>query len=543
MSKYAGFNSVELHKPQKSIFDLSHTKRTSTRMGRLTPILNVEAIPGDTFRGSSEVLCRLAPLLAPIYDEIIMYVHYFFVPNRLLWEEWEEFITGGRLGENVDPVTAPIPPRFDIGAMINLQPTILQKSTTWDYLGGPVLPIFPDDGDSWNSHYADLMPMAAVALCWMEYYRDRNFVADDELAFPLPSGTIATADAIGYLQERTRHYLKDYFTSGLPFTQRGSEVLIPIIMDGYAPIVIDPVSPPTTNALVSGTEDGTPVGWSATVDENVPASQGIWARLDDANVGQASSINDLRTAWALQSWLERNAIGGSRYTESIQAHFAVRPQDARLQRPEYIGGGRIRVNISEVVTTSYSTNEVDTVIPAANLAGHGVTYGDTNQFNYFCTEHGFIIGLLSIMNPPSYHQGLPKMFRRRSFLDYPWPAFAKLGEQPIEKLELYAIAANDTPDANGELPLFAYTARYSDWKNILNTSHGDFHDDLLFWTLTRQLTSNPVLGEAFLEFEGNSQDRLFAVNTGTDYFWLYVHNRLSVKRALPYYGTPATIGA
>jgi len=180
-------------------------------------------------------------------------------------------------------------------------------------------------------------------------------------------------------------------------------------------------------------------------------------------------------------------------------------------------------------------------VPQANMAGHGVTYGNTNRFNYFCTEHGFIIGIISIMNPPSYQQGLPRMFRRRSFLDYPWPTFAKLGEQQVNDHEIYADPASLTEDADGEMPLFGYQSRYADWKYICSTNHGDFKDTLLFWTLTRTFLEPPVLSETFNQFDDETQNRIFAV-PDVDSFWLYVNNRVTVKRPLPYFGTPNTLG-
>lgn len=511
-------------------------------MGRLTPCFIQEAIPSDYFVGSSEMLVRLAPLLAPIYDQIQVYVHFFFVPNRLLWEDWEEFITGGRLGVGVDPVTAPVPPYIDLGANMTAYGSFFEKSSLADYLGCPPWPFTGEISSDYDGIQLDMMPFLAYQKVWYDFYRDRNYVSDDFMTFPFPSGAVSVVDAGEYLSVQLRNYKHDYFTSALLFTQRGEEVVIPVEFSGYAPVVVDPVSPPTTNALVNGTEDGGAVAWSVGVDANVPSSQDMWANMEGVDIAQTTTINDFRSAYALQVWLERNAIGGSRYVESIQAHFGPGlAKDPRLQRAEYIGGGRIPVKISEVVSTAFSSDGTD-IVPLANMGGHGVTYGNTNRFKYFCPEHGFIIGMLSIMNPPSYHQGLPRMFRRKSFLDYPWPTFAKLGEQTVSVAELYANAVNLTENVDGELPLFGYQSRYADWKYVPNTSHGDFHDTLLFWTLTRTFTSAPALVNQFVLFDDESQDRIFAVNGEADNFWLYVHNRVTVKRPLPYFGTPNTLG-
>lgn len=555
MSKFAGFQKVKLKRPQRSTFDLSHQKRLSTRMGRLTPVFISEAIPGDSFFVSSEVLLRLAPLLAPIYDSIQLFVHFFFVPYRLLWAEWTNFITGGREGTEVPP----IPPYVDIGEVLAVTPPHpFSKSSLSDYLGVPLFDDIATPASAYDGTTLSILPHLAYLQVYMDYYRDRNYVSDEFLtaeSLPVSSGD-KTADFIAeYYVIRTRSYLHDYFTSALPWTQRGDEVLMPLAGTGtvtylnqsiFADTAGDPVVPPVGEKYLPAF--GNAVDRSGLTFHQVGQAEpnyhgdGQVQNIDEVHLDASSvSINDFRTAYALQVWLERNAVAGSRYTESIQAHFGVRDPDGRLQRAEYIGGGRIPVKISEVVSTAYSSDGEATV-PLANMAGHGVTYGNTNQAKYFCPEHGFVIGIMSIMNPPSYHQGLPRMFKRKTFLDYPWPTFAKLGEQEVKRYELYASPANLTEDEAGEEPLFGYQSRYADWKFIANSNHGDFHDTLLFWTLTREFESSPVLGQSFVEFDDQTQDRIFAVNGDADNFWCYVHNRVTVKRALPYFGTPNTLG-
>lgn len=547
MSDYKGFQSVQLTRPSKSTFDLSHDKRLTTRMGRLTPVLTLECVPSDYFRGSSDMLVRLAPLLAPIYDQLNVFVHFFFVPNRLLWEDWEEFITGGRLGVGIDPLVAPIPPFIDIGVVGAAVPEAFQKSHLLDYLGVPNMPFAGENFGALEGINLDYMPVAAYVLIWYDYYRDRNFTADSLVDYPLPSGEFAFGADL-FLQCFTRNYKHDYFTSALPFTQRGQQVLIPIdttvtYLDQSRMIRSDTDTPLTNDGLVGG-NIGSAVPGGLFINKQDYQDDGVAGRIEniDTMSNTTSTINDFRSAYALQVWMERNAIGGSRYNESTEAHFGVKPQDSRLQRPEYIGGGRIPIKIAEVVSTAYSQDGADATVPLANMGGHGVTFGNTNRFSYFCTEHGFIMGILSIMNPPSYHQGLSKMWRRRSFLDYPWPTFAKLGEQQVDKAELYANFTNLNEDADGQIPLFGYQSRYADWKYIPNSNHGDFHDTLLFWTLTREFDTSPELGEEFNLFDMTTQDRIFAVNGDADNFWIYVHNNVSVKRPLPYFATPNTMG-
>lgn len=545
---YAGNTTVELRKPRKSTFDLSHQKRLSTRMGRLTPVLTLECLPGDKFSGSSEILLRLAPLLAPIYDQIILYVHFFFVPYRLLWSESETFFTGGRLGTGVEPVTAPIPPYADLKKLID--GGYIAESLLADYLGVPIVPLVGETAADYDGLTIDVMPFLAYARCYSDYYRDRNYNDDDALVFPVGSGELdpTTGQNSNYFDLYTRDWMKNYFTAALPFTQRGVEVLMPLAGTGT-------VSYLDTSEIYQA--DGTPaapdtlVGRRSTgiatmgVNKANAADTGDLGRIENIDEVEITSsnvsINDFRTAYALQTWLERNAVGGSRYTEVIQAHFAVRPQDSRLQRAEYIGGGRIPVKISEVVNTAFSQNQDDDTIPAGNLAGHGVTYGNTNRFNYFCTEHGMIMGIMSIMNPPSYYQGLPRMFKRKTVFDYAWPLLANLGEQEVKKYELYMNAVNLTENSEGEEPMFGYQSRYADWKQVQSSNHGAFRTTLRFWTLTNHYASSPTLGNTFVNYDQTLQDNIFAVNGTEDNFWCYISNAVKVNRALPYFGTPSII--
>lgn len=543
MSKYSGNDTVQLTSPPRSEFDMSHTKRMSVRAGKLVPCMVAECVPGDTWRGSSENLVRMAPMLAPIYEDLTVYVHFFFVPHRLLWgDEWEDFITGGRLGTGVEPVDAPIPPRFDIGTCLSFHDEEMEDGGLPDYLG---VPNFTQliGGGSYTGLYMDAMPFGAYQKIYMDWYRDRNYVPDDRYEFPMASGTISptSTGAFSWLDLQTRNYRPDYFRSALPFTQRGSEVLMPLAGTGSVTYMDQSLATWSTGASPNAPGPLTVSGLDQKIRDDDDHQMRI-ENIDSVEFDASSvSINDFRSAYALQVWLERNAVAGSRYVESNRAHFNVRTQDYRLQRSEFLGGGRIRIKVSEIVSTAYSDDGAETV-PLANLAGHGVTYGNTNQFRYFCPEHGFIMGIMSIMNEASYFQGLPRMFRRRTFLDYPWPTFAKLGEQQVDKAELYATPDNLTENGDGVLPNFGYQSRYSDWKQIMSTNHGEFRSSLLFWTMTRNFSGSPTLGEAFVKFDESTQDRIFAVPSEQRNFWCYVNNQLTVTRALPYFGTPNTLG-
>lgn len=537
---YKGFTTVELRKPTRSLFELDHEKRISFKMGQLVPVFISETIPNDTFKCNTEIMLRLAPLLAPIMHRVNVFVHYFFVPNRLLWEDWELFITNGRLGTE----TPPVPPYVHIDTQGALGLDLFDNGSLWDYLGGE--PITDAEAATYTQVALHMMPFAAYWKCWYDYYRDRNYVADVDF-LPMASGGnggMIVGDAASILTLRERDYQKDYFTSALPWTQRGDEVLMPLVGSGTVALNLpltggmevknaatgaNIVGPNTLQVDAGGVLEAITGNINAVIDPNGQ----LEANLSSSGV----SINDLRRSIRLQEWLERNALAGSRYNESIMAHFARKTSDARLQRAQYLGGGKVTVKISEIVTTAWSQDGAANDVPPANMAGHGLTFGNTNRFTYNCEEHGFVIGIMSVMPNTAYMQGVPRMFvQRNTFLEYPWPAFAHLGEQPVYKYELYKSVANltDDPETN---PVFGYQSRYADWKYIPNSSHGDFRDSLDFWHLTRKFSSSPSLGFQFCNFETDLPDRVFAVS-GVQTLWAYVYNKASVLRSLPYYGTP-----
>lgn len=533
MSTYKGFSSVELRRPKRSKFDLSHEKRLSTRMGKLTPVFISETMPDDTFRANTEVMLRLAPLLAPIMHRVNVFVHFFFVPNRLLWEDWETFITGGRLGEEV--TTPPVPPSFQINTALGYNRDYLDEGSLADYMG---IPNIPDaDAATWGARTLDALPFAAYYKVFIDYYQDRNFFDDQGYSLPLASGDMGF-DCEFILEMRTRAWQHDYFTSALPFTQRGDEVLMPLQGTGDVTYLATSQVRLTDGSVPdNSTQQLEHSGGTGNLRLSTQGTSRI-ENIDEVNLTSSDvSINDLRRAVRLQEWLERNALAGSRYNESIMAHFGRKTSDARLQRAEYLGGGKVIVKISEVVTTAFSEDGDANNVPAGNMAGHGLSFGNTNQFTYNCEEHGFIIGIMSVMPTSAYMQGIPRMFiQRNTFLDYPWPSFAHLGEQEVYKSEIFANPTNVPIDRTTQ-PIFGYQSRYSDWKYINSSSHGAFRNSLDFWHLTRKFSTSPVLGNTFVTFEDSLQDRIFAVSE-VDTLWCYIYNNVSVIRSLPYFGTP-----
>lgn len=527
---YKGFSSVELKRPQRSTFDLSHEKRVSTRIGKLTPILCQETIPNDTFYGSAEVLVKLAPMVAPIFQRMTMYVHYFFVPNRLLWKDWELFITAGPAGNS-----APVPPWVDVEDLLEAAQSYLAGGKIGDYLG---LPPIPDSATTWDEVKLHLMPFAAWYKVWYDFYRDRNFQADSN-TLPLASGEIGLgAISSVFWNPQYRAWPKDIFTSSLPWTQRGAEVLMPL--EGTADYVRDF----NTGLAVGLDKDlGTGTGAAIAGDLYTHDTSGAtnYGRAELVFENSEITLNDFRRANALQQWLERNALAGSRYNESILAHFGRRTSDGRLQRAEYLGGGKATIKVDEIMTTAYSQDAADETVPPANPTGAAGAYGNTNRFSYNCEEHGFVIGILSVIPTTGYDQGWPRMFfQRNTFLDYPWPTFAHLGEQPIYKGEVNAIGGTTIKqDAVEDWPIHGYQSRYAEWKSAYSTAAGDFRtgDSLEFWHLVRKFTGETTLNAAFTTYDDANQDRIFNV-TGVDTLWLYIYHDLKVRRSLPYFGTP-----
>lgn len=525
------FTSVSVKKPKRNVFNLSHEVKLSTNMSYLTPILCQDVVPGDKFKVNANVLVRLAPMLSPIYHRINCYVHYFFVPNRIVWNEWEDFVTGGPDGKS-----NPVFPRFDLAASSYAQ--LSQPRGLADYLGVGSSSGTPGSG----SIQVSALPFRAYQMIYNEYYRDENLI--DPVEFSLDSGLIQSTDPDfnSLTSIRRRAWEKDYFTSALPWAQRGEEVLLPL--HGSAPVVL---SDNSRSQTVVQTPSGDPVGVKKYLRtgeisntlraSNTDESEAVYANLDpngtlsaDLTQASATSINELRRAHRLQEWLEKMARGGSRYIEQIAAHFGVRSSDARLQRPEFLSGGRAQIAISEVLQTS----STDDVSPLAQLAGHGIGAMASNQFKRSFEEHGYIIGIMSILPRTNYQQGLPRHFSKFDKFDYYWPSFAHLGEQPIYNKEIYADVA-DLSTADG---VFGYTPRYAEYKYQPSRVAGEFKTSLNYWHLGRIFSSQPNLNGDFVS--SDDIERIFAVNDSgdTDKFWCKVDNNIMAVRPMPKFGTP-----
>lgn len=506
------FNSVQLQKPNSNVFDLSHDVKMSLNPGKLIPVLTMDVLPGDKIRVSSESMLRFAPLLAPIMHKVDVYTHFFFVPNRITWSGWEKFITNGQDGDVIP--AAPTLVGFEV-----------LPSSLLDYLG------LPQCADCQVPVSA--LPMAAYQMIYNEYYRDQNLI--DEVPFALVDGSNdANFNALSTL--RTRAWRHDYFTSALPFAQKGDAVEIPLL-DGTIDLDASLGTPKIRK------KDGTNISAG---DQNIQAAgdAGPDAELQlegdndplvydpDGTLivnNESATINDLRRAISLQRWLELNARGGSRYSESLMVHFGVKSADGRLQRPEYLGGSVQPMVISEVLQTSQSEDT-----PQGNMSGHGVSVGFGKSFSYRAQEHGYVIGIMSILPKTAYQQGIPRHYLREANTDYYWPSFAHLGEQEIKNCELFLQDAG--PGTN--LATFGYVPRYAEYRYMPSRSAGDFQTSLSYWTMTRIFSGIPVLNQSFIEADPTT--RIYAVEApDVDKVYAHIFHRIKATRKMPKYGTPS----
>ena len=505
-------------KPKYSTFDLSHERKFSGNMGELIPMLVMETVPGDSFDIRTAQMIRFAPMIAPMMHHVTVYQHFFFVPNRITWDNWEQFITSGEDGQ----ATCVIP-------YVTIEPDDITEGSLGDYLGLPM--------SSSGSKDVQILPLLAYNRIYNEYYRDQNLITEiPDIGIDGDQSGTALHDTLLAAPQK-RAWQHDYFTSALPWTQKGPEATIPL--GTSAPIDFDDagglgtfVKDASGNVrinMLAGTTQTTATG-QLEFEENGPITP---YNIDnsallsaDLSSATAATINDLRTAFRLQEWLEKNARGGTRYVESILSHFGVRSSDARLQRPEFLGGGSVPISISEVL----QTGSTDATTPQGNMAGHGIAAGQNASFHYRCEEHGYIIGIMSIRPKTAYQDGIPKHFLKFDKFDYYWPAFAHLGEQPIDTCELFF--------DHGLAPeIFGYTPRYAEYKYMSDTVHGQYRTTLDFWHMGRKFTSAPTLSQQFIECDPTT--RIFAVTEGSpEQMYIHVHHAIRGKRPMPFFGTP-----
>lgn len=542
------FDSIISRRPKMSQFNLGHTRKFSFAPGQLYPCMLAEAMPSDRLSHDLTAMVRMMPMQAPVMHLVDVFAYTFKIPNRLLMEhsKWETFITGGAKGDGKDAqgnfIEIPYA-MFHVGSntVSALGDLNLSNGTLADYLG-----LSFGDMTGPDEIRINMMPFIAFWLVWNEYFRDQNVHPDYVGRYPgifQASGDITAAIFAAITDSGAEGgpmlffnvpkvcWAKDYLTSALPFAQRGEPVQTPL--QGTAEVTYKAAAqilkPATAQAgnLGGGTIEDAPLKFVES-----PSGTSHDAGLDNIEqidlVSGGFSINDLRTAARLQEWLEKMARGGSRYTEQLRSMFGVKSSDARLQRPEYLAGGKVPVNISEVLQTSENGET-----PLAAMAGHGISAGKINGWSSFFEEHSYVLSVIFMRPKTAYQQGIPRMFTRRfDKLDWPWPSFAQLGEQEVLMDEVYAEFDNGQ-----NADLFGYQQRYAEMKYIPSTVHGEFKTTLDFWHWGRIFSSRPTLSKEFVECDPSP--RIFnVVDSNSHPCYCVLNNNLTGLRPLPYYGEP-----
>lgn len=554
------FNSIPLLKPKRNAFNLSHSVKLTMEMGQLVPFYVQDVLPSDRLRVSATNLIKFAPLIAPILSEVDVYLHFFFVPTRLIWDSWEDFITGSHKGKKLPEDSMPQMPRWiflrdfvnqAITNPLESEPSPLQHGSLADYLGFQTF----KKGTSFvhvNTHYyVDQLPFRAYRKIYNDWYRDENLQEDKDEDWFSESGDVSVNNSnfqeVSYqMRLENRAWRKDYFTSALPFAQKGDDVLIPggisvdpdsqLFLHGTGALTLSTGSVPTNQYLDVSARFDDPKsgvfyvdggnGKIGTTYQSVSLLSGSQFN-DFANSGASEgTIRELRRAMAAQRFLERRAVGGTRYIEQIRAFFGVKSSDARLQRSQFLGGCKNPVVISQVLQTSETTQSS----PLGQPAGNAVSAGGKYIFDHTFEEYGYVIGLISVVPKADYIQGIPKMYLRRDVYDFYFPQFAKIGEQPIENQELYFDPTSVDNDKT-----FGYTPRYAEYRFRNNRVCGDFRDSLKFWTLARDFDRIQNLNSQFITCDPST--RIFAYEN-SDFHHLWCEIGLNVKslRPLPKYG-------
>lgn len=529
----------------RSTFRRDHSVKLSFNVGDVIPFYVDEVLPGDTFQLKTSMVARLQTLLTPMMDNLYLDTYFYFVPNRIVWQHWREL-----MGENTQSAWIPTT-EYSV-------PQVTAPSGGWsigsiaDYMGIPT---------GVPNLSVNALPFRAYALIMNEWFRDENL--SDPLNIPVDDATLAGSNGTNYITDVVKGGMPfkaakfhDYFTSALPAPQKGPDVSIPVSGGSNYPVQALPkdIEDVTSYPIRVKTYDGMPYNviginkstspepGSVWASQNAPSGNAVfftptnlWA-INDGSVS-AATINQLRMAFQIQKLYEKDARGGTRYIEILKSHFGVTSPDARLQRPEYLGGNRIPVNINQVVQNS--ATQADGT-PLGDTAAFSVTTDVHGDFIKSFVEHGFVIGIMVARYDHTYQQGLERFWSRRDRLDYYFPVFANIGEQPILNKEIYA---QGTAQDN---EVFGYQEAWADYRYKPSRVAGEMRSkaptSLDVWHLADEYTTLPKLSDAWIREDKTNVDRVLAVTSSvSNQMFADLYIQCKATRPMPVYSIPGLI--